>query len=87
MIRRVKHAIRWVAVGAGLAYLFDPERGSARREALRARTLQLVDRAKGSAAQLRADADEVLTPAGGPESTSAPNGRSATPAASGAAAS
>ena len=50
MIRRVKHAIRWVAVGAVLAYLFDPERGSARREALRARTLELADRAKGSAA-------------------------------------
>ena len=85
MIRRAKHAFRWVAVGAGLAYLFDPERGSARREALRTRALQLVDRAKGSAAQLRADADEVLTPSGGAESTGAPNGRSATPASSGAA--
>ena len=68
MMRRMKHAIRWVAVGAALAYVFDPERGRARREALRTRTMQLVDRAKGSAAQLRADADDVLAPPGsGPD--------------------
>ena len=26
MIRKMKHAVRWVAVGAALAYVFDPER-------------------------------------------------------------
>ena len=26
MIRKMKHAIRWVAVGAALAYVFDPEK-------------------------------------------------------------
>jgi hypothetical protein len=70
MIRKMKHAIRWVAVGAGLAYVFDPEKGTARREALRKHTMDLVDRAKGSAAQLRDDADQVLAPAD--TSTSAP---------------
>ena len=63
MIRKMKHAVRWVAVGAALAYVFDPERGTARREALRNQAMQLIDRAKGSAAQLRDDADQVLTPA------------------------
>ena len=55
MIRRMKHVVRWAAVGAAFAYLFDPERGSARREALRTRVMQLVDRAKGSAAQFGAE--------------------------------
>ncbi len=83
MIRRMKHAIRWVAVGAALAYVFDPERGRARREALRARTMQLIDRTKGSAAQLRADADKALAPV---ETPTPANGRSAAPASSGASA-
>jgi len=73
MIRKMKHAIRWVAVGAALAYVFDPERGTARRDALRKHAMQLIDRAKGSAVQLRDDADQILTP---PDtSASAPNGR------------
>jgi hypothetical protein len=63
MIRKMKHATRWVAVGAALAYVFDPERGTARREALRNQAMQLIDRAKGSAAQLRDDADQIRTPA------------------------
>jgi hypothetical protein len=87
MIRRMKHAIRWAAVGAALAYVFDPERGRARREALRMRTMELVDRAKGSAAQLRADADDMLAPAGGSGSADGGNGRSAATATSGAPAS
>jgi hypothetical protein len=88
MMRRMKHAIRWVAVGAALAYVFDPERGRGRREALRTRALQLIDRAKGSAAQLRADADDALAPTSSPDSaTRDGNGSSATPASSGASAS
>jgi hypothetical protein len=83
----MKHAIRWVAVGAGLAYVFDPEHGRDRREKLRSRAMQLVERAKGSAVQLRADADEVFSTAATSDSTSQPNGRSATPARSGAPAS
>ena len=74
MIRKMKHAIRWVAVGAALAYVFDPEKGTARREGLRKHAMDLMDRAKGSAAQLRDDADQALAPAD--SSTSAPaNGR------------
>jgi hypothetical protein len=83
MMRRMKHAIRWAAFGAALAYVFDPERGVARREALRDRAMQLVDRAKGSAAQLRADADAVLAPAGTPDSSGS-NGRAPVSSASGA---
>jgi len=59
MIRRFKHAVRWLGLGAALAYLFDPERGDARRTALRERATHLIDKAKGSAAQMRADAQEV----------------------------
>jgi hypothetical protein len=81
MMRRMKHAIRWAAVGAALAYVFDPERGSARREALRTHALQLIDRAKGSASQLRDDADDVLAPTNSPDSAAQSNGRSATPTA------
>jgi gas vesicle protein len=59
MIRRFKHAVRWLGIGAALAYLFDPERGDARRTAIRERATHLIDKAKGSAAQMRADAHEV----------------------------
>ena len=59
MIRRFKHAVRWLGLGAALAYLFDPERGDARRTAIREHATQLIDKAKGSAAQMRADAQEV----------------------------
>ena len=75
MIRKMKHAVRWVAVGAGLAYVFDPEKGTARREALRKHAMDLMDKAKGSAAQLRDDADQVLAPADTSGSTPA-NGKS-----------
>jgi gas vesicle protein len=71
MIRKMKHAVRWVAVGAALGYVFDPERGTARRESLRNQAMQLIDRAKGSAAQLRDDADQIRTPA-------EPNGQTST---------
>jgi hypothetical protein len=40
--------------------LFDPERGGARRDAVRTRAMHLIDSAKGSVAQLRADADDVV---------------------------
>ena len=43
-----------------MAYLFDPERGAARRDAVRTRAMHLIDSAKGSVAQLRADADDVV---------------------------
>ena len=75
MIRRMKHAIRWVAVGAAVAYVFDPEKGTARREALRKHAMDLIDRAKGSAAQIREDADTILAP---PESPAPANGKTAT---------
>jgi len=81
MIRKMKHAIRWVAVGAGLAYVFDPEKGTARREALRTNVMQLVDRAKGSAAQIRDDADQVLS---SPDASATDNGRTSTSTSSAA---
>jgi hypothetical protein len=80
MIRKVKHAVRWVAVGAALGYLFDPERGSDRRNALRDHVLNLVDRTKGSVGQLRNDADHVLEPIEPSAPTTPGNGRTASAA-------
>jgi hypothetical protein len=77
MIRRFKHAVRWLGIGAALAYLFDPERGDARRSAIRMRATHLIDRAKGSAAQLRADANDVMAHVESPEPATG-NGRSTT---------
>lgn len=77
MIRKMKHAVRWAAVGAGLAYLFDPERGPDRRNGLRQHALDLIDRTKGSVGQLRSDADHVLEPVGPSAPTEAGNGRTA----------
>ena len=83
MIRKMKHAVRWVAVGAALAYVFDPEKGTARRESLRKQVMDVVDKAKGSASQLRDDADQVLAPADASGSTPA-NGRTSTSTSSAA---
>jgi hypothetical protein len=80
MIRKLKHAARWVAVGAGLAYLFDPERGSDRRNALRNHVLNLVDKTKGSVEQLRNDADYVVEPVASSAPTAPGNGRTASAA-------
>jgi hypothetical protein len=77
MIRRFKHAVRWLGLGAALAYLFDPERGDARRTALRERTTHLIDRAKGSAAQMRADVNDVKAHVESEPATTG-NGRSTT---------
>jgi gas vesicle protein len=60
MIRRMKHAVRWVGFGALLAYLFDPERGRARRETVRTRATQMIDRAKESMTQMRGEAEDVV---------------------------
>jgi gas vesicle protein len=81
MIRKMKHAVRWVAVGAAAAYLFDPERGTDRRNALRKQALDLIDRTKGSVGQLRSDADHVLEPVDTSASTAPDNGRTASSAA------
>jgi hypothetical protein len=81
MIRKMKHAVRWVAVGAALAYVFDPERGTDRRNALRKQALDLIDRTKGSVGQLRSDADHVVAPVEPSASTAPDNGRTASAAA------
>ena len=86
MIRRMKHALRWLGLGAALAYLFDPERGHGRREAVRTRGIQLIDRAKESMAQLRGDADDVIAHVEAPTPTPAGDARSSTPVKSGTAA-
>jgi gas vesicle protein len=80
MIRKMKHAVRWVAIGAALAYLFDPERGTDRRNALRKQALDLVDRTKGSVGQLQSDANHVLEPIEASAPTAPDNGRTASAA-------
>jgi len=58
-MRRVKHALRWIGLGALLAYLFDPDRGRERREAALERGKQLVEQAKGVAHQVEDAATEA----------------------------
>ena len=80
MIRRMKHAVRWGAVGAALAYLFDPDRGRDRRNALREHALKLIDRTKGSVEQLRNEADHMVQPDDQSASNAPGNGRTSSAA-------
>jgi hypothetical protein len=86
LIRRMK-PVRWAAVGAALPTCSIPSAEALGAKPAHPRPMQLVDRAKGSAAQFERTPTKRSLPQERLESTTGANGRAATAAASGASAS
>ena len=77
-MRSVRHALRWIGLGALLAYLFDPDQGGARRTAIIDRAKALIGDAKGTARELERSADE-LAGAGATQAPTSPSAPSPVP--------